>query len=57
MKEKCFAIVSKKGHIRLDSIRYSRSNCVEQFCLNQDESWKVLKKYGWNCKKIQVEVL
>jgi len=56
IKFKAYAIVSESGIIDYNSIRLYKGKCISDFSINYTMKWEDIKKYGWRCKSVYVQV-
>lgn len=59
MKTTGYCIVEPDGRtLKIHTIRYWRKDCIADFMKKcNPEEWKDWTKYGWRCKKVQVELV
>ena len=51
-----FAIIHPNGHIMPMSLHYYKNDCISSFIYNTTMEWEEVKKLGWNCKKVNVNI-
>jgi len=52
----CYIIVDKAGHYLLHTISYQKKSCIDNFIDGGSMTWIELKKYGWKCVKVNIEI-
>jgi len=51
-----YLIVSPRDVSFMDTIRYYRRDCINDFIQNSSMTWKESKKYGWKCVKVNAKI-
>lgn len=56
IKNNMYIIVDKKGVGRISTLSYYKKDCISLFEDIFREKWLTLKKYGWKCEKVDVNI-
>jgi len=51
-----YAVVSKYGHIDTSTLQDKKQVCISVFLSDSNMTWKEVKKYGWRCEKVEVNI-
>jgi hypothetical protein len=49
-----YVIQNSRGEIIPASVKAQRKLCINEFLSEGTMTWKELKKYGWNCIKVNL---
>lgn len=56
-KKLLWAVVSPKGNVFVETIRYTRKDSITYFLEGSSMTWNQAKKAGWKCMKADVHVM
>ncbi|MEA1848976.1 hypothetical protein U9K52_08650 [Chryseobacterium sp. MHB01] len=49
-----YVIQKDSGEILPNTVQPQRKMCIDEFLRGGDMTWKEVKKYGWNCIKVNI---
>lgn len=51
-----YVCVTDRNEVNHDTLRYYRKDSIKKLVEDGNMTWKELRKYGWRCIKVTVEI-